>query len=67
MEEKTVHIPSISCGHCITVIKREVGELEGVKSVWGDEKDKLVTVWWDKPATWEKISYTLNEAGHPAG
>ena len=25
MEEKTVHIPSISCGHCIMTIQREVG------------------------------------------
>jgi copper chaperone CopZ len=47
-------------------IKREVGELEGVKSVEGDEKTKTVTITWDVPATWNTISATLKEAGHPA-
>jgi len=66
MEEKTVHIPSISCGHCVMTIKREVGELEGVESVEGDEKAKTVTVKWHNPATWERISATLKEAGYQA-
>jgi copper chaperone CopZ len=38
VEEKTVQIPSISCGHCLMTIKREVAELEGVKSVEGDHQ-----------------------------
>lgn len=66
MEEKTVHIPAISCGHCVMTIKREIGELEGVKSVEGDEKTKMVTVEWEDPATWDKISETLKEVGYPA-
>jgi copper ion binding protein len=66
MEEKTVNIPAISCGHCVMTIKREVGELEGVKSVDGDEKTKMVTVEWENPATWDKIADTLKEAGYPA-
>jgi copper chaperone CopZ len=47
-------------------IKREVGELEGVKSVEGDEQTKMVTVEWENPATWDKIANTLKEAGYPA-
>lgn len=66
MEEKTVHIPVISCGHCVMSIKREVGELEGVNSVEGDENNKMVTIKWDNPANWEKISDTLKNAGYPA-
>jgi len=66
MEEKTLLIPSISCGHCVMTIKREVGELEGVKSVEGEEKTKTITISWDNPATWEKIAGTLKEAGYPA-
>ena len=66
MEEKTVNIPTISCGHCVMTIKREVGELEGVKSVEGDENNKRVTIKWDPPTTWEKISGTLKEVGYPA-
>ncbi len=66
MEEKTVQIPSISCGHCLMTIKREVGELEGVKSVEGDPQTKTVTFNWENPVTWEKIAHTLIEAGYPA-
>lgn len=66
MEEKTLQIPSISCGHCIMTIKREVGELSGVLAVDGDEKTKEVTITWDNPATWESIVHTLKEIGHPA-
>ena len=66
MEEKTVNISNVSCGHCIMTIKREVGELEGVKSVEGDENTKQVTIQWDPPTTWEKISGTLKEVGFPA-
>jgi copper chaperone CopZ len=66
MEEKSVHIPAISCGHCVMTIKREIGELEGVKSVDGDEKTKMVTFEWENPANWDKIADTLKEAGYPA-
>jgi copper ion binding protein len=66
MEEKAVQVPSISCGHCVMTIKREVGELEGVKSVEAEEKTKTITISWDNPATWEKIAGKLKEAGYPA-
>ena len=66
MEEKTVNVPMISCGHCVMTIEREVGELEGVNSVKGDAENKKVTVKWDSPATWDKISDTLKETGYPA-
>lgn len=66
MEERTVDIPSISCGHCIMTIQREVGDLEGVEAVEGDPMNKEVTVTWDNPATWDIISATLKEVGYPA-
>jgi copper chaperone CopZ len=46
-------------------IKREVDELERVKSVVADEKTKTASIKWDSPATWEKIADTLKEAGYP--
>ena len=67
MEEKRVYVPSISCGHCVMTIKREVGELDGVKSVEGDEKTKMITVHWEQPATWDKIAKTLGDAGYSVG
>ncbi|MBW2623006.1 MAG: copper ion binding protein [Deltaproteobacteria bacterium] len=66
MEEKTVHVPAISCGHCVHTIKQEIGELEGVSAVDGSEETKDVNVKWDAPATWEKIAETLKEIGYPA-
>jgi copper chaperone len=66
MEEKTVNIPTITCGHCVMTIEREVGGLEGVKSVEGDKNTKKVTIKWDPPTTWEKITGTLKEVGYPA-
>ena len=65
MEGKTVHIPSISCGHCVMTIKNEVGELEGVTSVEGDEKSKQISIKWDAPASWEAINDLLKEIGYP--
>jgi copper chaperone CopZ len=47
-------------------IERKVRELEGVSSVVGDEKTKMVTVEWENPATWNEIADTLKEAGYPA-
>ncbi len=67
MESKTVYIPKISCGHCVMTIKREVGELDGITSIEGDEKTKMITFTWEIPATWEKIAHTLNEIGYPTG
>ena len=65
MEEKTVHVPGISCGHCVMTIEREVGELPGVTSVKANQALKNVTVRWNEPATWEAVQETLAELGFP--
>ena len=65
MEEKTVHISSISCGHCVMTIKRELGEIEGVVAVEGDPGSKNVTVKWEAPLTWDTICHTLEDIGYP--
>ncbi len=61
MESKTFNVPNISCAHCVHTIESEVGELPGVKVVHADEQSKQVTVTWDAPATWPKISAVLTE------
>ncbi|MFC1607281.1 heavy-metal-associated domain-containing protein [Candidatus Latescibacterota bacterium] len=63
MEEKTVHIPAISCGHCVMTIKRELGDLDGVSVVDGDPEAKTITVTWEAPQTWETIVDTLQDIG----
>ncbi len=66
MEEKTLSIPNITCGHCVMTIKNELGALDGVRSVDGDPSRKSITVTWEAPATLEKIHQTLQEINYPA-
>ena len=66
MENKTFQAPAINCGHCTMTIEREVGELDGVRSVKADATTKQVDVSWDAPATWDKIRALLDEIGYPA-
>lgn len=66
MEEKTLSIPNITCGHCVMAIKNELGALDGVASVDGDADHKRITVKWDAPTTLEKIKETLKEINYPA-
>lgn len=67
MEKTTFTIPNITCGHCVTAIKNELTELEGVLGVDGSADDKTVTVEWEAPATLETLKATLAEIDYPAG
>ena len=66
MSTKTFVVPNISCGHCTNTIKLELSDLAGVREVQADVESKNVTVEWDEPATWEKISTLLEEIDFPA-
>ena len=66
MEKERLHIPNISCGHCVMSIKRELEELEGISAVEGDPEKKEITIQWDAPASLEKIKATLKEINYPA-
>jgi len=66
METKKLSIPSISCGHCVMTIKRELGEIAGVSKVEGDPQKKEITVEWNQPANLDKIKATLKEINFPA-
>ena len=59
MEKITLSIPTISCEHCVMTIKRELGEIQGIKEVEGDATTKKITVQWNLPATLEKIKSAL--------
>ena len=64
MEEKNIYIPNISCGHCVSTIKRELSEIEGVRAVDGDPAAKIVAIQWNALANWESIRKTLDEIGY---
>ena len=66
MENQTLTVPNVTCGHCVMSIKNELSELEGIRSVEGDPESKVITVDWDSPATLKKIKDTLKEINYPA-
>jgi len=65
MSELVLHIPAISCGHCIHTIKTELGEISGIKSVDGDLEKKEVKVAFEPPATENQIIERLTEINYP--
>ena len=68
MQEKTVNVPNISCGHCVNTIEREVGELDGVSSVDVDQGSRNVKISWDPDATdWVVIEDLMKEINFPPG
>ncbi|MEE2897461.1 MAG: heavy-metal-associated domain-containing protein [Gemmatimonadota bacterium] len=66
MTSKTVNVPSISCGHCVATIEREVSEMSGVSEVKAEQVSKNVTITWDPKATdWVVIEGLMKEINHP--
>ena len=66
MSNKTVHVPSISCGHCVKTIERELGSVEGVTSVSVAQDSRSVSVEWDdERTTWDALRALLEEINYP--
>ncbi len=66
MNTVTLHVPNISCGHCVHTIQTEVSEVPGVKTVQADQQTKNVTVVFDAPADQAAIEAKLVEIEYPA-
>ncbi len=65
MERVTLHIPNISCHHCIMTIKRESGFVDGVEFVGGDVEAKTATFNVEDDAALTALKDALAEAGYP--
>ena len=66
MENATLSVPNISCGHCVMAIQKALNETDGVSKVEGDPDTKEIRVQFDAPATLDKIKSTLKEINYPA-
>ena len=66
MTTVSLHVPNISCAHCVHTIKTEVGELPGVKTVEANEQTKVVTIAFDPPADRAGIEALLAEIDYTA-
>lgn len=65
MTSKTVTVSNITCGHCVATIQREVGELDGVSSVDGDQATRQVKISWDPETTdWVVIEDLMKEINY---
>jgi len=65
MKTMSVKIPSISCGHCVNTIRREMGELRGVKTIEVNLETKTATIGYDEPAAEADIEAKLVDIGYP--
>ena len=62
MNELTLSVPGMTCGHCEAAVKGEVGKVVGVAAVAVDLDTKLVTVSGDELDR-DAIVAAIDEAG----
>ena len=66
MEEVTLNVPDISCGHCVATVQETIGQLAGVASVSANEQTKQVQLSFDaNRITLAQIETTLDDVGYP--
>ncbi len=65
MNQKTVTVPAINCGHCVNTIQLELGDLPGVTQVVASADTKQVNISWQDPASWTEIEALLVEIDFP--
>ena len=67
MQEVTLNVPKMSCGHCKMSVENAGGSLDGVKSINADPQTKAVDISYDESAvSLDEIRKALAEAGYPA-
>ncbi|MET7337681.1 copper ion binding protein [Nonomuraea sp. NPDC005650] len=64
MATATYTVKGMTCGHCVSSVKEEVGEVAGVTSVEVDLASGLLTVESDNPVDAAKIVSAVEEAGY---
>ena len=66
MNEITLSIPNISCGHCVMTIKRESGFVDGVEFVSGDIEARTATFQVSSDEAVGSLKEMLVDIGYPA-
>lgn len=65
MENVTLNVQGMSCGHCVKAVEGSVGSLQGVHSVKVDLKAATVDVEYNKEeVTLDKIKETIDDQGY---
>ena len=55
MTSRSFEVPNVHCMGCVQAIKNELRELDGVASVNGDARSRMIDVEFEAPATWDAI------------
>jgi copper chaperone len=63
--EKTYTVPGLSCGHCVSAVSEEVGQVAGVESVDVGLDTKLVTIR-GRDLDDDALRAAIDEAGYEA-
>ncbi|GAB3158444.1 heavy-metal-associated domain-containing protein [Microbispora hainanensis] len=64
MTTATNTVTGMTCGHCVSSVKEEVGEVPGVTGVEVDLATGLMTVESDGPIDTARIRAAVEEAGY---
>ncbi|GLW22563.1 copper chaperone [Microbispora triticiradicis] len=64
MTTATYTVSGMTCGHCVSSVKEEVGEVTGVTGVEVDLATGLLTVESDNPLDTATIRAAVEEAGY---
>ncbi|GGT02382.1 heavy-metal-associated domain-containing protein [Nonomuraea spiralis] len=64
MSTATYTVKGMTCGHCVSSVKEEVGEVAGVTTVDVDLATGLLTVGSEAPVDAAKIVAAVEEAGY---
>jgi copper chaperone len=65
MEQVTLNVKGMSCGHCVKAVEGSVGDLQGVSKVKVDLAGNKVEVEYDsKEVSLGKIKDTIDDQGY---
>ncbi|PZG14776.1 cation-transporting ATPase [Spongiactinospora gelatinilytica] len=64
MNTATYTVTGMTCGHCVSSVKEEVGEVPGVAEVEVDLDSGLLTVRSESPVDGAAITAAVKEAGY---
>ena len=64
MNTTTVTVTGMTCGHCATSVREEIGEIAGVRAVDVDVDSGVVTIDSDAPVDATAIKDAVEEAGY---
>jgi copper chaperone len=64
MTTSTYQVKGMTCGHCVSAVSGEIGQLDGVRSVDVDLATGAVTVTSDAPLDVRAVAAAVDEAGY---